>query len=426
MRKIKVLISRIYFSVKKKLRLKEITGFVKEVYHSFNENNVVKTAASFIYYSLIAAVPFLALFLPILESLGTLPAFYRTVENLFAAIIGAEYAKNLSSLLQGFISNSSSLGIVSLFVFFFSAIMLINRVFISVNEIYKTPQNGTKENLFKRFFTYIVFLIVFIVFAAFFLFSRDKILESLNESLSFVSLSWVSTFLSSGIFKWLMGFAAIFMMIAFIPRVYVKSKYALVGALFAEVGIWGLTLLFQEIVGIAFKNASIIYGSVASIFVFLFWLYFLWIMLLLGVIVAYVSQYHPEISTSEDVTLASKIKRMINLTVEISIAFENAKGGVKLSYLSQKLRLSSYEIISMADKLIDGGIIYAVGKLKNRTYCLAIPPEKISIYYLISIILGNGKEKGRGDKLFKEVHSLLADEYATRTISELIENSQPQ
>lgn len=420
MYKLKKFLRIIYCFITEKFRLDKCVSFIKEVYYSFEENAIVKTSSSFIYYTLIAIVPFFALLIPILDALGSVSVFYDMIERFFETVVGPDYAHILASYLASYTQNAVSLGIVSTTVFFFSSILLINRIFVAINGIYKTPYNGEHENIIKRFFSYMVFLVIFVIFLCIFVFSINSFIVALDKEIKFMSFSWIINIIGSRIFKYTAIFFALYGMICLIPKVYVSSRCAVIGALFSEMGILLLTLLLRLFVNVIFRKSSIIYGSVASVLVFLFWLYWVWTIFLLGVNISYVAQYHPEKNSEKRDSISNIVGNMANFMCLIASSFESASGGVKLSTASQMLHLPSYEIIRIADQFVNAGLIYPVGKLKKRLYCLSLPPEKISLYYILDIIFGKNENKGYGDELVENIKEQLSHSFSKLTLKDVI------
>lgn len=420
MYKFKRILRNIYYFFHDRVTLKKMVIFTKEVVLSVNHYNVFKTSASMIYYTLVTAVPFLALLVPILNMLGSSESFYLVLERFLGNIIGEEYANALASHIVLYTSNTATLGVLSTFVFFYSSILLINKIYKEINHIYQTPKTKDKDNLFKRFFSYVVFLIVFIIFVAVFLFSIGRIVRVIDNELTFISLSWISTVINSLTFRIIIVFLVLYGAICMIPKVYVSGKDALYGAVFAEIGIFLLSTIMQRFVNVLFRKSSVIYGSVASIFVFLFWLYWVWNIFLIGVTISYVAQYRPDSNKSGNTSIAAIIERSINMMSILGISFMNATGGVTLSTLARELHLPSYEVLSMADKLVEGGLIYPIGKLKNRMYALALPPDKISVYFMVKIILGSSEGNDIGAKVLDSIDRSLADISSVSTLKDII------
>ena len=158
-------------------------------------------------------------------------------------------------------------------------------------------------------------------------------------------------------FRIIIVFLVLYGAICMIPKVYVSGKDALYGAVFAEIGIFLLSTIMQRFVNVLFRKSSVIYGSVASIFVFLFWLYWVWNIFLIGVTISYVAQYRPDSNKSGNTSIAAIIERSINMMSILGISFMNATGGVTLSTLARELHLPSYEVLTMADKRVAGARI---------------------------------------------------------------------
>lgn len=420
MRKIKLFLYKVYFFFKNTLKFDKVNAFISEVFYSFRINRCTKTAASLIYYTLITVVPFLSLFLPILNMLGTTQLFYDMLERFFASIGGVRNAENVISSLSAYLQNSKSLGVVSLIAFFYSSLLLINNIYVSINNIYKTPSVMNKENIFRRFFSYIVFLIVFIVVAAIFVFSRDKVIAVLDSEISGFSFNWLYRLFSSKLFNICLTFLVFFFSILLVPQVYVRPLFASIGAVIATIGIYFLTFLMNTFVGVLFRKSSIIYGSVSSVFVFLFWLYYSWIIVLLSITVSYVAQYRPEKNKEMSKTMESEIRDMIALIKAVATSFVASKGGVSLAALSETLHISSYDVISMADKFVNAGVIYPIGKMKKRKYSMALPPDKISINFLLSIILGSDENNIETEPILSDMHYLFSENFSTQTLLEIL------
>lgn len=420
MRKLKLIIYKVYFFLKNRLKLDRTKEFVREVIYSFRINRCTKTAASLIYYTLITVVPFLALFLPILNMLGTTQLFYDMLESFFATIGGRGNAENIIMQLSTYLKNSKSLGVVSLIVFFYSSLLLINNIYVSINAIYRTPSVISSQNIFRRFLSYIVFLIVFIVCASIFIFSRDKVIEVLNNEITGFSFSWLHSLFSSKLFNTILLFLVFFVAILLIPQVYVKPLYAAVGALSATLGVLFLTFLLSTFVSVLFRKSSVIYGSVSSIFVFLFWLYYSWIIVLLSITIAYVGQYRPEQNKDTDKSIESEVKNMLSFIKIIALSFQSSNGAVSLASLSEQLHLSSYDVLKIADKFVDAEIIYPIGKMKNRRYSMSLPPSKISINYLLSVILTKNEDSDENDIIIDKIKELFSLNFSENTLEELL------
>ena len=84
------------------------------------------------------------------------------------------------------------------------------------------------------------------------------------------------------------------------------------------------------------------------------------------------------------------------------------------------LRLPSYAVIYIADQFVSAGLIYPVGKLKNRIYSLSLPPEKISVYFILDIIIGKNEKSEYGAELVESIKEQLSHNFSKVTLNDII------
>ncbi len=112
---------------------------------------------------------------------------------------------------------------------------------------------------------------------------------------------------------WIIAWLFIFTTIMIAPESKVSSLSASIGALIATIGMYIINLIFSSLVNILF-GLSVIYGSFAVVFLFLLWIYFIWIVILLGVEVSYIHQYRPDkTSISHPISPAEQMANGINV-----------------------------------------------------------------------------------------------------------------
>lgn len=408
------------------ISIKEI--FTKETLNKFlslssnilsvgNSNNVMQMAASLTYYTLITIIPMFSLIVPIMNSIGISDYFFMEIHFILTGIIGNSHASQFIEVLRTFTTNSASLGILSALIFLFSSTRLINRVFTSTNNIYKAPNKPTTSNTITHILFNLVFFIVVIMFVAFFVFTKARILEDLSKTPEGFN-SFAFKLLHSKFLSFIILNLVLFSLIVFVPNIYVKLRNALYGTLFSSISIMIITTLSSKFVYFLYRNSTIIYGSSVSILVLLFCAYWIWVIVFFGVTISYVTQYNPDIENKSVRSIAEHIINETEMLCIIARSFENSNGGVFLYELCEKLHLSSYEIIAMADKFIEAKIIYPIGKLKTRRYCIAIPPQKITVYFVLNVIFGTYKKTEKNDAIYSLIQNKLTEVFSTKTLTE--------
>lgn len=269
-------------TLEKTSRLNSFFEFVKAVAVEFYKDNGFICSSSLVYSTLMSLVPFIAVITSLFTAFGGVHILESsTIEWL--GILDSPMEEKIFLLVNQFISNANSLGIVGLISFFITAIFLMNKIWSIFNSIFRST---AQRSQLKRFASYLTNLVV------------GTILISISMSISTIIKPFLPHFFDVESFS-LVGYSLIpiaiiylllFLLLETVPATKVNFRSAALGSFFG-------TLFWQIINGI-FQNTSLfftknttIYGSFAFLFIFLLWIYFLWVGILLSVEITYVHQY---------------------------------------------------------------------------------------------------------------------------------------
>ena len=252
---------------------------------TFSAEKIGFQAVALSFFCTMAAVPFMAVAFAITGGLGledTLKQLLvsnipnqQAVDTLFG------YAQNVIDTAQ-----SSPVGLVSALLFTWLVLwmmMCVESVFNNVRRVNKS------RNIFKRLTFYLVIMglspfVVLLFFAGAIVYSNvlDVLVpdvafsENIKNFLGWVVFAAVSVMTFSAMYK-------------FIPNHYVRYKDALKAALLSGVLFTILQYLFLE-TQIFVSRLNTIYGAVAAIPLFMFWLNFGWFIILIGAELSYAFQ----------------------------------------------------------------------------------------------------------------------------------------
>ena len=252
---------------------------------TFSAEKIGFQAVALSFFCTMAAVPFMAVAFAITGGLGledTLKQLLvsnipnqQAVDTLFG------YAQNVIDTAQ-----SSPVGLVSALLFTWLVLwmmMCVESVFNNVCRVNKS------RNIFKRLTFYLVIMglspfVVLLFFAGAIVYSNvlDVLVpdvafsENIKNFLGWVVFAAVSVMTFSAMYK-------------FIPNHYVRYKDALKAALLSGVLFTILQYLFLE-TQIFVSRLNTIYGAVAAIPLFMFWLNFGWFIILIGAELSYAFQ----------------------------------------------------------------------------------------------------------------------------------------
>lgn len=252
---------------------------------TFSAEKIGFQAVALSFFCTMAAVPFMAVAFAITGGLG----LEDTLKQLLVSNISNQqavdtlfgYAQNVIDTAQ-----SSPVGLVSALLFTWLVLWMMMCVESVFNNVWRVNKS---RNIFKRLTFYLVIMglspfVVLLFFAGAIVYSNvlDVLVpdvafsENIKNFLGWVVFAAVSVMTFSAMYK-------------FIPNHYVRYKDALKAALLSGVLFTILQYLFLE-TQIFVSRLNTIYGAVAAIPLFMFWLNFGWFIILIGAELSYAFQ----------------------------------------------------------------------------------------------------------------------------------------
>jgi membrane protein len=252
-------------------QLKRGKRLARHVWKHFQEDRCFEEAASLSYTSLLAMVPLMAVVFGIVAAF---PVFNDWSDRLQAFIFDnfmPATGKQIVPYINEFLSSISSLTLPGTVMLFVTALLLMVRIEVALNRIWRVDRNRTLINRVVMYWA--VLTLGPILIGAAIALSAQKVLAALGleGGMSPGLQNFMMFFLS-----W-MVFSLFFLLV---PNRSVRIKHALIGALLS-------TILFELakagfVAYVSNANYKVIYGALATVPIFLFWLYLVWIVVLFG------------------------------------------------------------------------------------------------------------------------------------------------
>ncbi len=256
----------------------------------FQEDRSLEEAASLSYTSLLAMVPLLAV---IFGVVAAFPVFSQVSDKLktfiFTNFIPAA-GEQIEPYLNTFLKSVSSLTLPGTIFLIITALLLMFRIEVAFNRIWRVTHARTLINRIVMYWA--VLTLGPILTAAAIALSAQKVFTTLGledglapgwNQLGIFFLSW-------------MIFTMFFVLV---PNRRVQFRDAVVGALLSTVLFEVAKIAFVSYVSNA--NYTVIYGALATIPIFLFWLYIVWAVILFGAsLAASLTTFSDKISTEGD------------------------------------------------------------------------------------------------------------------------------
>jgi membrane protein len=364
---------------------KGLIEFIRVCAGNFARDKVSIMASGVVYTTLISAVPFVSFLVAFLTLFNVLQPFFTLLTELFVSIFGEDAGVELVSLLARYSKNANSLGVLGLISFLITSMLLIDKVWAVVNQIYRT--SPTRHNLIRRFASYITILIV----GALLLGAYISVKSLLNN--------WIASILGLPIFDnilfeflrylvpWMIAWLCLFLLIIAAPNARVNLGSASIGALVGMVGVGVLNRVFSNLITKVFTY-SVIYGSFAAVFLALLYVYVLWVVVFSAVEISYVHQYRPDRKfLKRPMSPAEQLANGVNVMMVIGQNFKTGRGETKVRQISEKLLMNDRMLFGMLELLVEKQFIIATNASRSA-YIPARPLEDLRIVDLVSGLFG--------------------------------------
>ena len=240
------------------------------MFQQTQDGEIRLVASALAFSTLLSLVPFMAMTLSIFKNIGGLEFLYPKVESFLLAYIeqgvGAKAILFVHNILQRISTNV--LGTTSAVVLFFSSLKLIQDMERGINRVWNVE---ARRPFHRR---------VVLSLSLFFLFPI-----TLAVYVSFRSASFLDPVIKSGVhsltdFSMLLG--GLFILYKIVPFMKVRTRPALISALFAAVALVALKSSFAWAATKVFSYSKI-YGSIAAVPLLCLWILSAWYIILAGV-----------------------------------------------------------------------------------------------------------------------------------------------
>lgn len=268
---------------KRSMKISEVPGLLRDLgrfaYYCmkrFTRDRCLRVATQLSYASLLAIVPFLAIGLGLISAFPGFEHLRQDAQDFIIDNLVPNAGAEVSVLLTTFIENArgmTGLGSIALAV---TALFLLNSINGAFNTIWRVT---IQRPLMMRIMGYWMVLTVGPIF--------------LGASLSLSSYGYVTAFLEEGdraigltrLLPIVLEVSAFTVLYAVVPARTVALRHALIGGLVAS-ALWELLKTGFVFYLRQFPSYEVIYGAMASIPIFLIWMYLSWAVTLFGAEIA--------------------------------------------------------------------------------------------------------------------------------------------
>jgi membrane protein len=332
-----------------------VVKIVSVTYDEWETGRLVYRASALTYFTLLSIVPVFALLFGVAKGFGMDALLTQWMQDHLdwagdALPTILSFTKSLLAHTKG-----GLIAGISLLFIFYSVIQMLGHIERALNDIRYVEKQRTWVRRFTDYLTMMILTPVFLIAsssAMIYLSHTLKTVADQNE------ISWLFRAFFSFV-PYLMSWVLFACMYTIMPNAKVKIKPVIIASIIAGsvFQLWQFVYVnFQ--VGVANYNA--IYGSFAALPLLLIFLYYTWIIFLLGANIAYIIENIKRIEIERNVVSLSMRKQKIAylfLVHYIVKCFERREEPPVVLTLAKAIKLPEHVIQSMLTKLTDAGIL---------------------------------------------------------------------
>lgn len=341
-------------------------------------------ASSLTYITLISLVPFLAL----VVGLGTQLGVPDKALDSFSEQLQESQFTFLQDALESFKKmDLKALGIIAVIVLLWAMVKVMTRIERAFNEVWGVERG---RSLARRLSNYISVAVIapLLVLGAMTL-TASMMSSAVAERVESIPAGGWLLETAIRILPYASNFIALTLLYWLMPNTKVNLLSAFVGAVFAAV-LWQVAqkVFFSAQVGIS--SMGLVYGAFAALPIFLMWVYFSWMIALLGAEISYSVQHAGAYSYERldaGISPASLEKTALRIAVLLADRFETGKGPVEADDIAKSLGVPARLTNQLLGRLDKRGI---VAVLESGGYQMADSPRRVTAKDVILSMRSDG------------------------------------
>lgn len=253
----------------------------------FEKHKLTIRASALAYTTLLSIVPLLAVMLSLFKAFGGLEKSLDRIQHFILENLAAGSGTAVMDYLDHFIDSyhSGAMGLIGFSLLILSVIALLATIEKAFNDIWEIPK---KRPFVRRFTVYWSMITIGPLLLALSLMVTG-LLQSNKLVHEVLALSGREQFLLARV-PILTTWALFTGLYLIMPNTNVKIRSALVGGIIGG-SLWELAKYGYTIYAAKALVYSKIYGSFGIIPIFLIWIYYTWVVVLLGALITYADQH---------------------------------------------------------------------------------------------------------------------------------------
>jgi membrane protein len=301
-------------------------------------------------------------------------------------------------------TNFATLGTFGIVGILLSAVLILNQIETAMNSIWHVASG---RSILRKVSDYLTLLVLTpislnVALAAGAVVENQSALQHIER---IMPASWIQVIILKGVPVLLLS-ATLYVLYLFFPNTNPKIRPTAIGALLAGI-LWFITqnIYISLQVGVAKYNT--IYGSFASIPLFLSWMYLGWLFVLIGAQVAYAIEHFASYSLlKKPLSPAQLLSAAFDIGELINTRFRENRGASLAAINTACFSYQPETINQAVQRLEQGGIIHR--NPESGEFMPSLPPEHITTQKIITAVLDDQTPQSTGGLLAREAIQNIA------------------
>lgn len=242
------------------------------------EANLVEVASSMTLTTLLSLVPLMAVSLAVFAAFPSFADARAALEDaVLTSFLPTEQSETIVRYIKEFSSHASGLGVFGLAGLSLTALLMIDKLFVTMNRIFKVRRMRPWSQ--RALLYWAILTLAPLVIALSITLSTQAIRLASGAAPAGVLPTWVYVFFQTVLQTF--GYALLF---KYVPNCRVPFLHALAGGVFVAVA--GLVVREGFELYVTAGTLSSIYGAFVAVPIFLLWLYLAWLLVFSGAAIA--------------------------------------------------------------------------------------------------------------------------------------------
>jgi membrane protein len=327
--------------------------FVSALVAQMARDKAIIRASGLAYSSLLAAVPLVAVGFALFSAFGAFDDVQQRVQEFLFSQFLPTSQDEIVTYINQFAAGTKKLGLIGFLFLVLTSILLLDNIESNFNNIWHVSARRSFMAKITAYTSVLVFGVLLI-----------------GASIS-VSASIKATFLrevpfdvgtlekiGNWLFPIVLGLLAFLLMYLIVPFTRVRFKSALLGAAIAGL-LWEAGKYLFAYAAEQSVRYSTIYGSLAVLPLFLIWLYITWIIVLLGLEIAFTHQHFAALIRSRAAGERDDCDRVttgLQIFTMIATRFHKGLDPPTSDELSRRFLVATGSVDSHLDRLVGAGL----------------------------------------------------------------------